>query len=55
MGNEPRDPFKGMKEMAITMHELYTSYTEAGFTKDQAMEIIVAMICETIRMTLETE
>lgn len=38
MSNEgPQDPFQGKAtEMAVTLHEMYTSLVSAGFSEEQA-------------------
>ena len=33
-----------MKETAIGLHELYTNLQEAGFTKKEALEIIMRVV-----------
>lgn len=32
-----------IKAAAIQMHELYTSFREAGFTKSEALEIVIRL------------
>lgn len=44
----PGDPFS-MAESAVAMHEIYISFIDAGFTEDQAMEIVKTMIVEGVR------
>lgn len=34
------NPFMGYQAAAVTMHELFTSLVEAGFSEDQALEIV---------------
>lgn len=34
---------------AIAVHEVYTEYVKAGFTEDQALEIIIAMIVDSLK------
>lgn len=34
---------------AIVQHELYLSWVQAGFTPDQALELVKAVIIETLR------
>jgi hypothetical protein len=37
-------PLHTLLEMAMFHHELFSSYTKAGFTEDQAMQLVVATI-----------
>lgn len=37
-----------MLDLAIAQHEMYQSYIKAGFTQEQALDIIVAIITEGI-------
>lgn len=55
MTNGPQDPFGGgqmgdITAMAIGMHELYKSFVEAGFTDNQATQMIQAVLVEMFRM-----
>lgn len=36
----PKDQPFTMRDGAIAMHEMYLSYVEAGFTEEQALELI---------------
>jgi hypothetical protein len=46
----PRDwPPTPMAAGATVVHELYRSYVEAGFTEEQAMQIILTMVAEQVR------
>lgn len=38
-----KQPIGTLDEAALAMHELYLSYLRAGFSKQQAMEIVIAM------------
>lgn len=49
----PQDPFNAMADTAIQMHTFFRTYVEAGFTEAQAMELIITMIRETLRHSLE--
>lgn len=42
--NDQPDPFRQLLQSAIATHEIYTSYVEAGFTPDQALELLKAHI-----------
>lgn len=33
-----------LKETAIAAHECFTSFVEAGFTRDEALELVKSMI-----------
>lgn len=37
------DPFSNVDEMAVIMHEQFTSFVKAGFTEDQALRLIAHM------------
>lgn len=37
-----------MLDLAIAQHEMYQSYIKAGFTQEQALDIIIAIITEGI-------
>lgn len=39
-----REPSAANRKAAADMHELYVSYVEAGFSRQQAMEILREMI-----------
>ena len=43
-----RDAVNTLDEGAIFMHELFLAYLRAGFTEDQALRIITAMLREQI-------
>lgn len=47
--NEPEDPITALSETAASQHEMYMAWVEAGFTVDQAMALITAVIVEIIR------
>jgi hypothetical protein len=50
--NSPTDPFDKFGNYdtnAVAIHEIYASYVRAGFTSDQAMTIIIAMLKELTR------
>ena len=44
MSREDELELTPMQQMAATYHELYESYVEAGFTADQALQLIMADI-----------
>lgn len=45
---QPKDPFGGVGDMAITSHEIFTSYVKAGFTRGEALQIIIAITTATL-------
>lgn len=49
MSNDP-DP-QGLTGLAITYHEMLISFANAGFTRDEAMQLIIAHMQETVRGT----
>lgn len=36
--------FSGLTAAAVQVHELYQAYVDAGFTPDQAMQLLVSQI-----------
>lgn len=47
-GNDPADAAKFMTELAagmVQLHEMYRTAVDAGFTEDQAMQILLQTIC----------
>jgi hypothetical protein len=45
----PPSPITALAEGAAQTHELYRSYVEAGFTEEQAMQLICTMLAESMR------
>lgn len=45
----PQDPITNLAAGAAQLHELYTSYTGAGFTEDQALQLIIAILTAGMR------
>lgn len=41
---QPANPFSQMTEGAIGLHEMYTSYVEAGFTRSEALELVARVL-----------
>ncbi len=37
---EPEDPITQLAQAAASLHELFTSYVSAGFTKSQALYLV---------------
>jgi hypothetical protein len=50
--NQPDDPFGTMAEAAVGQHEMYLNWINAGFTPEQAMELLKVLVTEIIRGTL---
>jgi hypothetical protein len=40
MPDEPEDPLAGLATAAVSMHELYTSFLNAGFDDNRAMYLL---------------
>lgn len=40
-------------EAAVYMHEMFTTYVEAGFTEDQALKIVISYALEMLRQGAE--
>ncbi|WP_168712365.1 hypothetical protein [Streptomyces sp. A1277] len=38
------DPLTKMAQGAVSMHELYTAWIDAGFTKGEALELLKALL-----------
>jgi hypothetical protein len=45
----PRDPFSKLAESAAELHEMFRACTEAGFTSEQALRIVIAIVTARIR------
>ena len=46
---EPEDPFSGIADATVSQHEMYMSWMEAGFTPEQAMELLKVVVAEIVR------
>jgi hypothetical protein len=44
MTNAPRDPFSELTAAAMSVHELFITYVDVGFTREEALRLIIAMI-----------
>jgi hypothetical protein len=42
------EPMTELAEGAVQTHELYTAYVDAGFTPDQAMQLIIAFMIKAL-------
>jgi hypothetical protein len=40
----PEDPISALAEVVAQQHEMFTEYVSAGFTRPEALKIIIAMI-----------
>jgi hypothetical protein len=47
-GAPKREPTADQRKSADDLHAMYTSYVDAGFTKEQAMRILLQMLSATI-------
>jgi hypothetical protein len=45
----PVDPMSALAEAATSLHELFVSYCRGGFTQDQSMQLIVAIVQQAMR------
>lgn len=51
--NTPQDPIGDLAEAAAAQHEMYLSWVGAGFTPDQAMELVKTTITVILRRATE--
>jgi hypothetical protein len=49
MNDMPSDPVSDLAMGAAQIHELYAEYVAAGFTKKQAMSLVLTMLTESLR------
>lgn len=47
--NEVNDPFTSFAYGAVQHHEMYSAWMDAGFTADQAMELLTFFLSEILR------
>lgn len=50
--DEDSAPLYSMSESAISQHEMYLSWREAGFTPEQAMELLKTVVTEIVRRSI---
>lgn len=50
MTEGPKDPIGPMAEGAISVHELFKAYIQAGFTRREALEIVIGLSREVMRI-----
>lgn len=51
--NQPEDPLSLVQQGAIAQHELYLSWRGAGFTEEQAMELLKAVITTAVQRAVD--
>jgi hypothetical protein len=44
VSDAPQDPLTELAAGAVQLHELYIAQVEAGFTEQQAMQIVIAVL-----------
>lgn len=44
MPETPQDPLTELAAGAVQLHELFLAQVEAGFTEQQAMQIVIAVL-----------
>lgn len=49
--NEPEFPLAPMIASAAALHETMTAYVQVGFTRPEALQIVIAMLMEAIRQS----
>ena len=49
MSSAPIDPISPLGEGAIQMHELVLEYQHAGFSREEALRIVLVMVTAQIR------
>lgn len=47
--DQPQDPLTGLAEAAISVHQLYCEYRDAGFTIEQAFELVKVVLATSLR------
>jgi hypothetical protein len=45
----PEDPITSLAEGAAQMHELFMAYLHAGFTRAEALQIMISIVTASIR------
>lgn len=51
--NEFQEPISELGEAAVAQHEMYLAWVNAGFTPDQALELVKTTIVEILRRAAE--
>jgi len=47
--NEPISPLTELAAGAVQMHELFRAWVDAGFTEQQAMQLLCSMLAANVR------
>lgn len=47
--NAPADPIGALAEAAAGLHEMFTAYVDAGFSRGEALQIVIAVVTANIR------
>ena len=50
--NQPEDPLVGLAEAAVTMHQLYVEYQNAGFSEAQSFELVKTVLAANLKAAL---
>lgn len=40
----PQDPLSALAQAAAQIHELFTAYVNAGFTRPEALQLVIGII-----------
>jgi hypothetical protein len=48
-GQFPADPLSTLAQGAVAMHELFSAYTAAGFSQEQALTLLIGTVVQHIR------
>ena len=51
--SDPEEFMSEMNEGAIAQHEMYQAWVDAGFTPDQALDLVKTIITEMLRRGAE--
>jgi len=46
MDEGPADPLTGLAAGVAQQHEMFTAYVDAGFTRPEALKIIIALLID---------
>ena len=47
--DQPQDPLVGLAVAAVTMHQLYVEYQNAGFDKAQSFELVKTVLAANMK------
>jgi hypothetical protein len=48
MNDGPQDPMSALATEAIQVHELFSAYVSAGFSRQESMQLVVSIIALSI-------